>query len=76
MQHDITLLSGSIFRWEYIPSKIKLFLLEMPHIIVTGVLAAYPQQESHVAVAAPDSADMHDHHIISARSTDDKCIED
>ena len=27
MQHDITLLSGSIFRWEYILSKMKLFLL-------------------------------------------------
>ena len=38
-------------------------------------LPAYPQQESHV-VAAPDSADMHDRHIISARSTDDKVIED
>ena len=26
MQHDITLLSGSIFRWEYIPSEMKIFL--------------------------------------------------
>ena len=34
MQHDITLLSGSIFRWEYIPSKIKLFLLNGSTILI------------------------------------------